>query len=112
VFTDVPGAEDPEGGSRFNTLEVTAVERVLLDFPEARIPPDIGVIAPHMVQVKAIRVLFPRRGFEVSTLDSYQGREKDVIVFSATYTRDTRFLDDVNRINVAPYLERRKQLQR
>jgi superfamily I DNA and/or RNA helicase len=58
--------------------------------------------------VKAIRGLLPRKGFEVNTVDSYQGREKEVIVFSATGTRDMEFVEDVNRLNVALTRARRK----
>jgi len=43
--------------------------------------------------VKTIRALLPQRGFEVNTVDSYQGREKEVIVFSATGTRDMGFVE-------------------
>jgi superfamily I DNA and/or RNA helicase len=58
--------------------------------------------------VKTIRAQLPRRGFEVNTVDSYQGREKEVIVFSATGTRDMGFVEDANRLNVALTRARRK----
>ena len=41
------------------------------------------------------------RGVEVNTVDSYQGREKDVIVFSTAATRNLGFAEDPNRLNVA-----------
>jgi superfamily I DNA and/or RNA helicase len=109
VFIDVPGAETTEGGSRFNSLEIEAVVKVLADLLEAGVPTGgIGVIAPYRAQVKTIRAQLPRRGFEVNTVDSYQGREKDVIVFSATGTRDMGFVEDANRLNVALTRARRK----
>jgi superfamily I DNA and/or RNA helicase len=109
VFIDVPGSEAMEGGSRFNSLETEAVVKALADLLEAGVPVgSVGVIAPYRAQVKTIRALLPRRGFEVNTVDSYQGREKEVIVFSATGTRDMGFVEDVNRLNVALTRARRK----
>lgn len=109
VFIDVPGVEGSKDGSRFNSLETEAVERVLSDLLEAGVPAgSVGVITPFRAQVKAIRASLPRRGFEVNTVDSYQGREKEVIVFSATCTRGMGFVEDVNRLNVALTRARRK----
>ena len=36
-----------------------------------------------------------------STVDSYQGREKDVILFSITSTSSFGFIEDENKLNVA-----------
>lgn len=109
VFIDVPGVEAADGGSRFNTLETDAVRTILSDLLASGIPVgSVGIIAPYRAQVKAIREMLPRKGFEVNTVDSYQGREKEVIVFSATGTRDMRFVDDVNRLNVALTRARKK----
>ena len=67
VFTDAPWVRRHRGWLQVDTLEVAAVGRVLLDLPEAGVPPgSVGVIAPHRVQYRAIRAQFPRRGFEVS----------------------------------------------
>ncbi len=41
------------------------------------------------------------RNVEVSTVDSYQGREKDVILFSITSTSSFGFIEDENKLNVA-----------
>lgn len=38
---------------------------------------------------------------EVGTVDVFQGREKDVIIFSVTATMDFRFVANSNRLNVA-----------
>lgn len=105
----MPGVEAPDEGSRFNSLETEAVGRILLDLLEAGVPAgSVGVIAPYRAQVRTITAQLPRRGFEVNTVDSYQGREKEVIVFSATCTRDMGFVEDVNRLNVAHTRARRK----
>jgi superfamily I DNA and/or RNA helicase len=47
VFIDVPGTEATEEGSRFNNLEIEAVEKVLTDLLEAGVPSgSIGVNRP------------------------------------------------------------------
>lgn len=38
---------------------------------------------------------------EISTVDSYQGREKDIIIYSVTSTKNFDFVEDENRMNVA-----------
>lgn len=70
---------------------------------------DIGIIAPYRKQVTRIRQELKRRfgavvrkDIEVNTVDGFQGREKDVIVFSAVRSMDqVGFLADVRRLNVA-----------
>lgn len=75
---------------------------------------DVGIIAPFRVQVDAIKEAL-RRAFggdhklEVNTVDQYQGRDKDVILYSGTKTsqvdeqedKDTGILSDRRRLNVA-----------
>jgi len=85
-------------------------------------PGDIGVISPYAAQVAQIRrgrdVRLPqssgdrRHGegsraaaaVEVSTVDGFQGREKEVIVISCVRSNDAGevgFLSDYRRMNVA-----------
>jgi hypothetical protein len=45
----------------------------------------IAVIAPYRAQRKRLREELDE-GVEVATVDAFQGREKDVVVFSATAT--------------------------
>lgn len=53
---------------------------------------DVGVIAPYSSQVCMLRELvadeLPGHFFEISTVDGFQGREKEVIVFSATRSNE------------------------
>jgi len=109
LFIDVESEESLEGRSRFNSLETDAVTKILRDLIEAGVTPSsVGVIAPYTAQVKSIKASLPRRGFDVNTVDSYQGGEKDVIVYSATSTRDMGFVEDLNRVNVAITRARKK----
>ena len=45
---------------------------------------------------------------EIGTIDSFQGREKDIIIFSITATEDLKFVAHPNRLNVAFTRARRK----
>ena len=70
----------------------------------------IGVIAPYKAQVDALRqallaVLTPQAmsAVEISSVDGFQGREKELIVFSATRANSggrVGFVSDWRRLNV------------
>ncbi|WP_132215833.1 AAA domain-containing protein [Mariniflexile fucanivorans] len=74
---------------------------------------DFAVVAPYKSQVKHIKKFLKEHDnnshlIEVSTLDSFQGMEFDVIVFSFTRAaspdqrnKKVGFLDDARRLNVA-----------
>ena len=78
----------------------------------------IAILAPYRAQVKMIRDFLERdnlyqtkpgptrRGYEVlvDTLDSVQGDQRDVVIFSATRSNTDQsvgFVDRPNRLNVA-----------
>ena len=78
------------------------------------VPQDIGVISPYNGQVRELTRLFesaggrekgqPYFGLEIKSVDGYQGREKEVIVFStvrANERGEVGFLADYRRLNVA-----------
>ena len=50
---------------------------------------DIGVVSPYSQQVSYIQSLMgvKNKKCEVKTIDSFQGREKEVIIFSAVRSR-------------------------
>ena len=61
---------------------------------------------PYAAQVRAIRDILPETlsSIEVKTVDGYQGREKEVIVFSCVRSNSEGrigFLSDPRRLNVA-----------
>lgn len=73
--------------------------------------PEIGIISPYKSQVKLIRqslaALLPAvaEHVDVNTIDGFQGREKQVIVFSSVRSnrrgkRSIGFVADERRINV------------
>lgn len=68
-----------------------------------------GVITPYKRQMQELRQSFERNGVptgdvEIDTVDSFQGREKDVVIFSCVRTaaaeRGIGFVRDVRRMNV------------
>jgi superfamily I DNA and/or RNA helicase len=67
----------------------------------------VAVIAPYRHQVVMLRRLLQNEHFNnldvnVDTIDGFQGKECDVVVFSLTRTIGSfRFLADVRRLNVA-----------
>ncbi len=60
---------------------------------------DIGIISPYNAQVDRLAGRLPQ--LEVATVHKFQGRDKDVIVLSATDDVVTEFSDDPNLLNVA-----------
>lgn len=92
------------------------VDKDELDYNPGRYlqPRDIGVVTPYAAQLRYLRSKFSQNGgmqkgerfhgLEIKSVDGYQGREKEVIVFSAVRSNKQRqigFLGDRRRINVA-----------
>lgn len=70
---------------------------------------EIGVISPYSAQVDQIKNL--ELNIEVSTVDGFQGREKEIIIISLVRSNNSKeigFLKDKRRLNVA--LTRAKKL--
>ncbi|MHC1579852.1 MAG: AAA domain-containing protein [Candidatus Alkanophagales archaeon] len=115
VFVHVEGEERRRGGSRLNDAEAEACVRLArmlaacLENAEKR----IAIITPYDAQKKLIRELAEGAGLrlagagvggegvEIDTVDAFQGRQKDVVIFSVTSTEDVSFAADPNRLNVA-----------
>lgn len=60
----------------------------------------VGIITPYRDQVNELRKSFDSR-IEIDTIHKFQGREKDVIIFTTVDNNITDFADDGNLINVA-----------
>ena len=109
-FIPIQGDEmsAPDGTSKENPTEASWIIKILSDFVEGGELDisDIGIITPYAGQVRAIRDLLPEtmHSVEVRTVDGYQGREKNVIVFSCVRSNkdgNVGFLSDRRRLNVA-----------
>ena len=110
AFLPVTGAEilSPDGASKENAEEAAWVVKILIDLlnPGDLAISDIGIVTPYAGQVRAIRDSIPEnlQSVEVRTVDGYQGREKDVIIFSCVRSNEdgnVGFLSDSRRLNVA-----------
>ena len=118
AFIPVEGNEelDEEGSSRSNFSEAAKVLSIvdeLLGIGDIQTT-DIGIITPYNGQVRVLNDLFEQAGgrefgekysgLEIKSVDGYQGREKEVIVFStvrANEDGEIGFLKDKRRMNVA-----------
>ena len=110
IFIDIAGRESYEQNSRFNTLEIEKITEIIHELDGMKINmKNIGVITTYRAQRDKLKQKIRKRYLEISTVDSYQGREKDVIIYSVTGTRDISFIEDENRLNVA-FTRARKKL--
>ncbi|KXN83989.1 hypothetical protein AN958_00636, partial [Leucoagaricus sp. SymC.cos] len=126
IFLDHIGIESMEGRSRVNHHEaqivVSLVEDLLVHNPQLR-GQDIGIIAPYVAQINLLNRLLTvheayrqrfqevlgnqrytqMRDVEVKTVDGFEGREKEVIIFSTVRNNENGkigFLADRRRLNV------------
>jgi hypothetical protein len=63
---------------------------------------EITVLTPYTKQVSALKGLVPK-DVQVFTIDSFQGRESDIVIFSTVRCnteRDIGFVEDERRLNV------------
>ncbi len=104
VFVDVNGAEERVNSSKINRVEAEVCKRIVRELIENGVD-DVAVITPYVEQKKLIECLIDS---EVDTVDAFQGREKDVIIFSTVSTRDLTFSSDFRRFNVAITRARKK----
>lgn len=102
------GANDARRASRRNHGEAGIVKRVVDDLLRHGVQKsDIGVISPYAGQVELMRQEMWNthgRQLEIATIDSFQGREKEVICISLVRSNeagDVGFLSDDRRLNVA-----------
>eukprot|EP00834_Sanchytrium_tribonematis_P006032 NODE_412_length_7926_cov_1.357608.p2 type:complete len:595 gc:universal NODE_412_length_7926_cov_1.357608:3296-5080(+) len=96
---------EDENGSKYNEAEIDNVCLLLDELLDYEIPAKfIGVIAAYNAQVSRLRSRISNQEIEISTVDGYQGREKEVIIISTVRCNDMHevgFLSDKRRMNVA-----------
>lgn len=69
--------------SKYNVGEADLVKVVVLELKEHGLQPNqIGVITPYNAQVNLIKLLLEGEQVEISTVDGFQGREKECIIIS------------------------------
>lgn len=127
IFFDTSNSKNPfeqnDGFSAMNNTEAEIISEIILPrlFENEVNPSDVAIIAPYKSQVSNIKNYINRssckfKNIDVSTLDSFQGKEYDIIIFSFTRSTDHNkaplvngkpkfskvgFLDDARRLNVA-----------
>lgn len=127
VFFDTSNSKNPfeqnDGFSAMNNTEAETISEIILPklFENEVNPSNIAIIAPYKSQVANIKNFINKsscqfKNIDVSTLDSFQGKEYDIIIFSFTRSSDHNkapvvngkskfskvgFLDDARRLNVA-----------
>lgn len=98
-------------GGTVNDTEAKIIGRILIGLFACGVPAScIGVISPFRAQLRLLEDIpgmanWRESGLEVSTIDRFQGRDKDVIVLSFVRSNPQgkagRLLEDFRRLNVA-----------
>lgn len=110
-FFDVVGRETRVGTSYNNADEANAVLKLVKFLQTLSSPiPTVGIISPYIAQTKLIRKFLSTHdvlgnNIRVSSVDGFQGQEKDIIIFSCVrasgFGGKLGFLADERRVNVA-----------
>ena len=91
--------------SKRNRGEAEVIVRIVKELLRCGTDPrSIGVITPYRAQRALIVELLKSEGIEgieVNTVDAFQGREKDVVIYGITSTSNLKFASDKHRLNVA-----------
>jgi predicted RNA-binding protein with RPS1 domain len=110
--SDNASAESLKDGSYCNQVEAEfIINKVIPELDRNNISPkSYAIVSPYSKQCERIKELLLEKdasifnSTEVATLDSFQGREHDIIIFSFTRSairNRVGFLDDARRLNVA-----------
>ncbi|PQE33848.1 helicase sen1 protein [Rutstroemia sp. NJR-2017a WRK4] len=115
-FFDVEGIQSKEakGHSFINVPELNAAlrlyERLKTDYRSYDFKGKIGIITTYKAQLNELKNRFQRRygegifeEIEFNTTDAFQGREREIIIFSCVRAQATGgigFLNDIRRMNV------------
>jgi senataxin len=112
-------SERSQGTSCFNAGEARFVMRLVRQLRRnpKLVSLSVAIITPYKAQATRINDLIVAEGLEggaptdfttrllgpcdAATVDSFQGKERDIVIFSCVRTRGTGFLSDERRLNVA-----------
>ena len=104
LFIDARSKETQFGRSYKNEAESDVVRIVVAQLIEDNINrSNIAILTPYAAQVTNIKECLTVKDTEVCTIDAFQGREKDVIIFSTVRCNSHSslgFVDDKYRMNV------------
>ena len=105
------GSDEEISSSFANRAEVAVVVNVIDKFAanfKKLGENSVGVISPYSAQINELKNALQSRQYfpslEIQTVDGFQGREKEVIVFSAVRSNAKQvlgFLNDKRRVNVS-----------
>jgi ATP-dependent RNA/DNA helicase IGHMBP2 len=90
-----------DGTSLQNEGELQIVQKIITT--ELLNPLKTAIISPYAGQVTAAKEILPTQ-FRISTIDSFQGQEKEIVIVSLVRSNDNGdigFLKDYRRFNVA-----------
>lgn len=88
--------------SQFNDRQAQIIKDEVI--PEQKIDiscDSVGIITPYKEQKRYLKGMFNCDNLAIDTVHGFQGREKDIIIFSTVANEITKFLDNPNSINVA-----------
>ncbi len=105
----INGVEEEIGTSKINNAELDFIEKLiddeLINKSIEKSISSIGIISGYRPQINRINSRFKNKfkniEFGVGTVDSFQGREYDLVLLSLVRTKDLGFLNDIRRLNVA-----------
>ncbi|KAG0791661.1 hypothetical protein G6F21_004923 [Rhizopus arrhizus] len=111
TFVDVGGMEQKSlrTNSFWNDTEVDVSAHIIQSMVDLRVPPnDLGVISLYKEQADKLSERLDAMGnnsltksVQISTVDAFQGGEKNVIILSTVRTSESAFMHNEPRINVA-----------
>ena len=108
VFIDFKGSgayHITDSGTHYNKFEIRVIHNIVSKILQSIKNCEIGIITPYRLQREKIKEILGDISdlVEVDTVDRFQGREKDVIIFSFVRASGNagRFLNNRSRLNVA-----------
>ncbi|KAF6198464.1 hypothetical protein GE061_008212 [Apolygus lucorum] len=107
IVIDVKNGDIPKssGKSKDNRAEADVIVQIAKEMIKVGVKgASIGVIATYREQVELLKNLLGGTEIEISTVDQYQGRDKEVILYSSSKSSnkvESDILSDTNRLTVA-----------